>query len=153
MRFNLLRAAATGSAGMPYRVPLVTVGVLMSAMVLTPALAAAASGHGWQRLATLLVLAPLLEETVFRAGLQEALLRRWHALPCLANAVTAAAFGFAHGVVRGDAAAFAVALPALLIGAVYQRNGRLRHCVALHAAMNAAWLAWSVTGAALLGDR
>lgn len=125
---------------MPHRLPLAASGVLMSAMVL------AASGHGSQRLAMLLVLAPLLEETVFRAGLQEALLRRWHALPHAANAVTAAAFGVAHAIVRSDAAAFGVALPALLIGAVYQRTGRLRLCVALHAAMNAAWLGWSMAG-------
>jgi hypothetical protein len=43
--------------------------------------------------------------------------------------------------VRGDAAAFAVALPALAIGLVYSRWRQLRWCVALHAAMNAAWLA------------
>ncbi|MDB5781774.1 JDVT-CTERM system glutamic-type intramembrane protease [Caballeronia mineralivorans] len=141
MRSGLLRAAATGSAGLP----LAAAGVLL--------LALAASGHGSQRLAMLLVFAPLLEETVFRAGLQEALLRRWYCRPYLANAVTAAAFGLAHAAVRADAAAFAAALPALLIGAVYQRTGRLRHCVVLHAAMNAAWLGWSMTGAALLGYR
>ena len=146
MRCARLRAAAAGSSGKPWRLPLAAAAVLM------PALALAASGHRWQRLAMLLVLAPVLEESVFRAGLQEALLRRWHRLPCLANAVTAAAFGLAHALVRADAGAFAVALPALLIGAVYQRGGRLRPCVALHAAMNAAWLGWSMTGAALLGD-
>jgi membrane protease YdiL (CAAX protease family) len=101
----------------------------------------------------LLVLAPLLEETVFRAGLQEALLRHWRRRPCLANAMSAAAFGLAHAAVRADAAALAAALPALLIGAVYQRTGRLRYCIVLHAAMNAAWLGWSMTGASLLGYR
>lgn len=143
MRRDLPRAAATGSSGMPYLVPLAAAAVLLSALAL------AAAGHGWLRLAMLLVLAPLLEETVFRAGVQEALLRRWHSRPHLANAVTAVAFGLAHAAVRADPAAVAAALPALLIGAVYQRTGRLRHCVVLHAAMNAAWL----TGAALLGYR
>lgn len=145
MRFGVLRAAASGSSGTPCRLPIAVAAVLLSALAL------AASGHG--RLAMLLVLAPLLEETVFRAGLQEALLRRWQCRPGLANAVTAVAFGLAHAAVRADAAAFAVALPALLIGAVYQRTGRLRHCVVLHAAMNAAWLGWSMTAAVLLGPR
>lgn len=144
MRSGLLRAAATGFNGMPHRLPLAAAAVLLSAL---------ASGHVSPRLAMLLVLAPLLEEAVFRAGVQEALLRRWHSRPYLANAVTAVAFGLAHAAVRADAAAFAAALPALLIGAVYQRSGRLRHCVVLHAAMNAAWLGWSMTGAALPGYR
>jgi hypothetical protein len=35
-------------------------------------------------------------------------------------------------------------LPALLIGFVYAHTGRLRHCIALHAAMNAIWLGYAV---------
>lgn len=89
----------------------------------------------------LLVAAPLLEEAVFRAGVQEALLRRGRAL-LLANAVTALLFGAAHVAVRGEPAAFAVVLPALAIGWLYERTRRLRWCVLLHAAMNAAWLAF-----------
>ena len=145
----MVRAAAAGSSGLPHRLPL---GI---AAVLVPALGfalASASGHGWQRVAMLLLLAPLLEETVFRAGLQEALLRRWHALPHLANAMTAVAFGLAHAAARNDATGFVVALPALLIGAVYQRTGRLRLCIALHAAMNASWLGWSMARSALPFD-
>ena len=115
---------------------------LAGAAVLLAALALAAAGHGPQRLAVLLLIAPLLEEAIFRAGLQEALLRRWQH-PLLANVVTAVAFGLAHAALRGEAIAFAAALPALLIGALYQRTGRLRHCIVLHAAMNAAWLAWA----------
>lgn len=88
----------------------------------------------------LLCAAPLLEEAVFRAGLHEALLRHGRGL-LLANGLTALAFGTLHVVVRGDAAAFAVALPALAIGWTYGRWRRLRWCVALHAAMNAIWLA------------
>lgn len=90
----------------------------------------------------LLLAAPLLEEAVFRAGVQEALLRHGRGL-LLANAATALLFGAAHVAARGDATAFAVALPALALGWVYQRTRRLRWCVALHAAMNAAWLAFT----------
>lgn len=88
----------------------------------------------------LLLAAPLLEEAVFRAGLHEALLRHGGAA-WLANGLTALAFGAAHVAARGDAAALAVVAPALAIGWVYSRWRRLRWCVALHAAMNAAWLA------------
>lgn len=90
----------------------------------------------------LLLAAPLLEEAVFRAGVQEALLRRGRGL-LLANAATALLFGAAHVAARGDAAAFAVVLPALAIGWLYERTRQLRWCVLLHAAMNAAWLAFT----------
>ena len=114
--------------------------------------ALAASGVQAPRLLVLLLLAPLLEEAVFRAGLQEGLLRRWAEAPALwANLATAAAFGLAHVLVRGDANAAWVALPALLIGLVYQRRHRLRESVALHAVMNAAWLGWAQLGPALPG--
>ena len=96
--------------------------------------------HAPLHTALLLVLAPVLEELVFRAGLHESLLRRLCA-PWVANALTALVFALAHVLVRGDPAAFAVALPALLIGIVYQRWRRLWPCVLLHAAMNAIWLA------------
>nr|WP_229429729.1 JDVT-CTERM system glutamic-type intramembrane protease [Massilia sp. ZL223] len=116
---------------------------LAAAGLLAAGLGLAAAGQDVQHLAVLLVLSPLLEETVFRAGVQEVLRRRWPAAPRLAIAGTALAFGAAHALVRADAAAFAVALPALLIGAVYQRTGRLRYCIALHAAMNAAWMGYT----------
>lgn len=88
----------------------------------------------------LLLFAPVLEELVFRAGLHETLLRRLR-LPLLANALTALVFALAHVMVRGDGAAFAVMLPALLIGIVYQRWRKVWPCVLLHGLMNAIWLA------------
>lgn len=88
----------------------------------------------------LLLAAPVLEESLFRAGLHEALLRH-SVVVWLANAVTATAFGLTHVAVQGDWTAFVVVLPALAIGLVYSRWRRLRWCVALHALMNAAWWA------------
>ena len=143
MTLSTLRAAETGTGGMLQRLLLWGAGLLMSAVVLF------AAGQGQQRLAVMLVLAPLLEEAVFRAGLQEALLRRWHGLTLLANAVTAAAFSLAHVIVRGDAAAFAMVLPALLIGAIYQRTRSVTACTAVHAAMNGLWLALASRGLSL----
>lgn len=100
---------------------------------------------GWAPLVGLLVLAPLLEEAALRAGLHEALLRRgW--LLAWANAATATLFAAAHVMLRGDAWAALVAVPALAIGWLYGRRRRLRECVLLHAAMNGAWLlvAWAL---------
>lgn len=88
----------------------------------------------------LLLAAPVLEEAVFRAGLHEALLRRGTAA-WATNVLTAGVFGCAHVVLHNDPASGWVVLPALAIGAVYIRWRRLRWCVALHAAMNATWLA------------
>lgn len=96
------------------------------------------------RLLTLLLVAPVAEEAVFRAGLQEALLRN-HCLPWTANIATALVFGLAHAVMRHDPAAMVAVLPALLIGACYERWRQLRLCIVLHAAMNAAWIV-GVTG-------
>ncbi len=90
-------------------------------------------------LATTLLLAPLLEEVVFRLGLHAALLKRlgpgWRA-----NALVALAFGLAHALLRSPALGLGVLAPALAIGWVYERWRRLWPCVALHAAFNAAWL-------------
>ena len=89
---------------------------------------------------TLLAVAPVIEEVVFRAGLQEALLRR-PGLRAWATPLTALAFALAHLPAHGALWAMATAGPALLVGAVYARTRRLAPCVALHAGMNGAWLA------------
>jgi hypothetical protein len=138
-----LSRSAPGGAALP----------LAAAVLLASGLALAAAGQDLRRIAVLLVLSPLLEETVFRAGVQEVLRHRWPARPWMAIGVTAVAFGVAHAVARADTAAFGVVLPALVIGAMYQRTGRLRDCIALHAAMNAAWLGYAVTASAYPGFR
>jgi membrane protease YdiL (CAAX protease family) len=103
------------------------------------------------RVFTLLLFAPLTEEIVFRAGLHEALLRRgWAALQ--ANLATALAFGAVHMAVQFDPGAWAVALPALLMGALYQRTRRVWPCVVLHAVMNAAWLGRGLASTLLAGQ-
>ncbi len=96
-------------------------------------------------LLSLLLIAPVTEELVFRAGLQEQLLR----LGCgawLALTVTAAVFALLHGLTRSDPQALAVFGPALLIGWFYPRRHGLELCIALHGAMNLAW--WLVAGSA-----
>ncbi len=98
-----------------------------------------------------LMAAPVLEELVFRSGLQAWLTQllapnarsnaRGHRRRAsLANVVTAIAFAVAHMVVRPGWLSALTLFPALLLGWVYQRTQRLRECVALHAAFNAFWL-------------
>jgi membrane protease YdiL (CAAX protease family) len=91
------------------------------------------------RFAVLLVLAPVIEELLFRAGLQETLLRRG-LRPLWANLATTLAFALLHGLTRSWPLAAAVLLPSLLLGQVYQGSRRLAPVVALHAAMNLFWV-------------
>lgn len=98
------------------------------------------------RWALLIVFAPVVEELVFRAGLQESLLRRmarWRAGGFAANLVTALAFTAAHVALHPGALAALTLLPALLVGRVYEQRRRLAPCVALHAGLNAIWLLWA----------
>jgi membrane protease YdiL (CAAX protease family) len=119
------------------RRPAVWLGGAMLLVAATALLASARPSlqHAW----VLLVLAPLFEESFFRAGVQEQLARLGRS-PGLAIVATALLFAVAHVAVSGDPRRIAVVLPGLAIGAVYARTGRVRDCVALHAAMNAAWL-------------
>ncbi|HMC14598.1 MAG TPA: JDVT-CTERM system glutamic-type intramembrane protease [Albitalea sp.] len=104
---------------------------------------AATFGGSGVRIAVLLVIAPLVEESLFRAGLHEGLLRRqW--VPWAANLATALAFGAVHVLVRADVHGWLVVVPSLVIGQVYGMRRRLRDCVVLHAAMNALWLGWTL---------
>lgn len=87
----------------------------------------------------LLVSMPIAEELIFRAGLQEALLRRG-LRPLTSSVLTALAFGAAHAVLRSPWLGLAVLPASFLLSAVYLRWRRVGPCVAAHAAMNLAWL-------------
>ncbi len=85
---------------------------------------------------------PLLEEIVFRSGLQTWLLRRWpprKSWITRANAMTAATFGVMHLWFHPPLWALATVLPALLFGWFYERHARLSTPVILHGACNAAY--------------
>ncbi len=89
-----------------------------------------------QQLLLLLVLSPVLEEVVVRAGVQEWLMRRapqargW---PALASALV---FGLLH-VRAGWPHALAVTVPGLALALLYQRTRDWRWCACAHSAMNA----------------
>ena len=86
------------------------------------------------------VLAPLVEEIVFRRGVQQGL-QRLGAGGVPAIVMTAVLFSLAHGFTRSWVLAAGVFVPALVIGVLYERSGRLGACVWLHAGFNTAWLA------------
>jgi membrane protease YdiL (CAAX protease family) len=92
----------------------------------------------------LVVVAPVVEEIVFRAGLQEALTqqlkqsvlgRLWSV-----NLITALVFAGAHWAMQHTPLAALTVLPALLLGWLYQRHRSLALCIFLHAGFNAIWL-------------
>jgi membrane protease YdiL (CAAX protease family) len=87
----------------------------------------------------LLWLAPLTEELVFRAGLQQQLQRAGQA-PAVAVMAPALGFALLHALSRSPMLGLAVFAPACALGLLYQRSQSLAACVAAHAAMNLAWL-------------
>lgn len=87
-----------------------------------------------------LLLAPVLEEIVFRAGLQEALLRQPR-LAAHASLLSSLLFALAHGLARSPALGCAVLGPSLLLGSLYRRRRQLGPCVLAHALMNLVWWA------------
>ncbi|SFV00673.1 JDVT-CTERM system glutamic-type intramembrane protease MrtJ [Pseudoduganella namucuonensis] len=93
----------------------------------------------------LLLLAPLLEEWIVRAGLQEWLMRRHPgrgvAPAALAVLAPAAGFSLLH-IAAGWSAAAAVFAPGVALGLVYLRWRDWRLCAAAHALFNGCALAF-----------
>lgn len=86
-----------------------------------------------------LLVAPWLEELLFREGLQRSLQSRFRRayLPVL---LTASAFTTAHVLLRPDGLSVATFAPALVLGVLYAHRQDLLLCVCVHAAFNFAWL-------------
>ena len=91
------------------------------------------------------LLAPVVEEYLFRGLLQGALLqrprlaRRWFGISG-ANVLVSIAFAAAHLWSRPSTAAVAVLLPSLALGACRERYGILAPCMVLHAFWNAGFV-------------
>ncbi|MDP3859737.1 MAG: JDVT-CTERM system glutamic-type intramembrane protease [Stagnimonas sp.] len=101
-----------------------------------------------------LLAAAVLEELIFRLGIQESLLR-WSAARgssppgwvrsryrgvSASNLATAALFALAHALARSPWLGLASLAPALLLGWLYERRRQVWPCMALHAALNLIWL-------------
>lgn len=87
----------------------------------------------------LIFVSPLVEELVFRCGVQDGL-QALGASSATALWASALLFAAMHGLLRSWALGLAVLLPALAFAALYRRGRRLRWCVLAHAAANAMWL-------------
>ncbi len=90
----------------------------------------------------LLIWGPVVEEVVFRAGLQKYLQSKrihygW------AIALTSVAFAVAHYVFSQQLVSLAVFFPSLLLGGVYWRTRSLLGVIGLHAAFNLLFIAFS----------
>ena len=116
-------------------------------LVLAPPLAwaAAASGYGMARRTpgtdlALLALGAVLEELVFRGGIQAWLLRRWPARALgvsAANLLASLLFAAAHLWAHPPVAALGVLPVSLVLGTAYERSGeRLGPPIALHLYFN-----------------
>lgn len=82
----------------------------------------------------LLLLAPLLEEWIVRAGVQRSLLLRgWRAIP--AASVSAMVFSLLHAA-SGPFAMAMVLAPGIALACVYQRWRDWRLCALIHSLMN-----------------
>ena len=123
------------AASVRHRLPSGTAAALAVVLI---ALAGLVGHAPWTAL-LLLVIAPVLEEVVFRAGLQDWLLRQ-HIRPLISTVGSAMAFALVHGLTRSWLLAAWVFVPALVLGAVYARKRRLGPVVVLHSAMNLVWL-------------
>ena len=88
-------------------------------------------------LVRLLLLAPVLEEWVVRAGLQEWLIRRADGRARAASvALSAAAFALLHAG-SGWRAVLLVLAPGLVLALLYQSRRDCRLCALAHCGMNA----------------
>ncbi len=91
-----------------------------------------------------LIGAPVAEEIIFRRGLHDALLRGLFfdlaREPRRANLVTAIVFAAGHCLVRPGYLPLLTFLPALVIGAMFNRFRRLDLCIVAHAVFNLMWL-------------
>jgi membrane protease YdiL (CAAX protease family) len=97
---------------------------------------------GWALFATSLLLAPVLEELVFRGGIQELLERRLQGRLGRdgANVLTSLLFAIAHLMVAPPWLAAGVFLPSLVFGRLKQLHASLAPAMLIHAWFNACFL-------------
>ncbi len=102
-------------------------------------------GVDWRQVIVVVLIAPLLEEVVFRGGIQH-WLSRWPTLAgramgiSLANVCTSVLFSATHLINQSPLTAVAVFVPSLVFGWVFDRYARILPCVVLHGFYNAGYL-------------
>jgi membrane protease YdiL (CAAX protease family) len=83
----------------------------------------------------LLLWGPIVEEIVFRAGLQRRLMGYFHK-SWTANGITSVAFALMHYVLSGNPTSLAVFVPSMALGWFYQRTLNLSWVIGVHAVFN-----------------
>jgi membrane protease YdiL (CAAX protease family) len=83
----------------------------------------------------LLLWGPVVEELVFRAGIQKGLIRH-RVGPLQANCIASVLFALAHFALSGNPATLAVLAPSLLLGWTYQKTDSLAWTILLHSGLN-----------------
>lgn len=94
----------------------------------------------------LLLWGPVVEELVFRAGLQRwltYLLSRRLSGAWLANCMTSFVFGLMHYTLTGQPALWLVIVPSIALGWAYSKTNSLALAIGLHASFNLAFIAWT----------
>ncbi|KQP17777.1 hypothetical protein ASF43_07835 [Pseudorhodoferax sp. Leaf267] len=129
----MLRSAALQVAAVALAAPVV-------AMLWAAQTPPRGSAPAWDALLALLLIAPVAEEIVFRAGLQDWLQRRaWAGSPrvrtALAIGLSSLVFALCHALAHGSWPALAVVVPSLALGLVYQACG-LGVAIGCHAWFN-----------------
>ena len=97
---------------------------------------------GWSLLLLGVIVSPVLEEVVFRAGIQDGVAARWagrFGVFTFANVATALVFCLMHLWRHPPAWALATLVPALVLGLAYERQRRLIAPIGLHAIYNLAY--------------
>jgi membrane protease YdiL (CAAX protease family) len=90
----------------------------------------------------LLLWGPVVEELVFRAGLQKWLTHRL-ARAWLANGITSFLFAGMHCASTGQPATWLVIVPSIALGWAYSKTNSLALAIGLHASFNLAFMAWT----------
>jgi uncharacterized protein len=87
----------------------------------------------------LLLWGPIVEELVFRAGLQKWLVQKT-ARMLVANCITSTVFALMHYALSGNVASLAVFLPSLALGWAYQKTNAIAWAMGLHILFNLVFL-------------
>lgn len=90
----------------------------------------------------LLLWGPVVEELVFRAGLQQWLSRKWHSNEW-ANFASSCVFSLLHYQMTQQVMALWVFVPSMLLGALYGKTQSLVWAIALHIVFNLIHMLWA----------
>ena len=83
-----------------------------------------------------MIMAPISEEMIFRAGIQRALMKR--GCQYASVLITSALFAFAHFIISLKIISLMVFFPSAIISFYYMKHKDIRFCIVLHSIYNIA---------------